>query len=372
MFLNRYSILVVFFFGSLFPITAQNIDSMLRINPFFAESKINYGFIASHHPDMDILVKKHFPSWDISFGINTSGAKAWHEAYLYPSYGITLFHANVGNREVLGNATALMPFFEFPLYYLGKSVSQRFRLSAGVGYMSKQHDYYLNYKNTAISTPFNAAITMAYTTNVKLSPKINIISAIGLTHLSNGAAQMPNNGINLPSASLAFRYQCGKLEMIQNTQPEDIDKSWSLDLIGGYGYKSIYKTYDNKKFDVFFLESNVVKSIGYKSSLLAGLDFTFDKSDFEMIDRLQNIEVNHDLDILKYGFHIGHNLKIADLSISVIAGKYLYALEKREEESVYDKIAIRYYFKNKYIFNIYLKSHFAIADYVGYGIGYRF
>jgi hypothetical protein len=42
------------------------------------------------------------------------------------------------------------------------------------------------------------------------------------------------------------------------------------------------------------------------------------------------------------------------------------------EDPVYHRIGARYYLKNGIIFNLTLKSHFARADYLEYGIGYTF
>jgi len=81
------------------------------------------------------------------------------------------------------------------LFRVKNSFCQSFRLAAGVGYLKTTYHVYNNYKNTGISTPFNAAINMSFISNYNLSDRIDVLYSLGLCHFSNGSVRMPNKGL---------------------------------------------------------------------------------------------------------------------------------------------------------------------------------
>ena len=59
------------------------------------------------------------------------------------------------------------------------------------------------------------------------------------------------------------------------------------------------------------------------------------------------------------------------LAVVMVLGTYAYSKAK-EDGPIYDRIGLRYYCKNNLIVNFSLKTHFANADFLDFGIGYQF
>lgn len=73
---------------------------------------------------------------------------------------------------------------------------------------------------------------------------------------------------------------------------------------------------------------------------------------------------------MRPGFHVGHQLEFGHLSFINQMGVYLYAKDK-SDGPVYLRTALRYKLSNKAIVNLALKTHWAKADFVEFGLGYK-
>ena len=341
--------------------------------PFYIKPALHYGFVAAHKPNMTYFVNGHFPSLEIDIGVNTLGEKKWHHLYALPDYGITYFHSGFKNDEVLGKVHALIPYINFPLFKGKSRWQESFKLGTGVGYLTKKNDRFENYKNFIISSHFNAAICLYFETRYLLSDRLTFSGSWGLTHFSNGSISKPNLGINTVTVNTGFKYNMGKQKPIHKNMPslESDKRKYSFSAIAGWGFKEIGGNFVQKpRYQVYFLETNISRNLSQKSSLLAGADIFYDNSDFVLLSR-DSIAYNSDIEIIKPGLHLGHDLKLQNLSVIFLTGHYLYGKEK-SDKNIYSRLAIRYTLKNNLLFGISLKSHFAVAEFIGYEIGYKF
>lgn len=370
---NRaYNIFFLLFFANIALLAQQTIEQK-KTYPFYVEPAAHYGFIAAHKANMHNLVNKHLQAYEICLGVNSNSDREWQKLYNNPDYGFMYLFINLQNKKHLGNAHGFMPFFNFPLFNFNNKLKESFRLGTGVGYLTKKHNRLYNYKNFIIGSDLNAAISMHFITSLKLSQKIDLNASFGLTHFSNGSFRQPNIGINIPSVRISSKYHFGNYKGKERA-PKQIIEPYTNKLrysfIGGYGIKEIWGRADKEKFNVFFFESNIYKPLSKKSSLAAGLDLFYDESDFVILDK-DTINYNSKTEIIQPGVHLAHDLKISDLSIVFLTGKYLYQKEKKDG-SIYTKLALRYHLKNKFIMELSLKAHLATAEFIGYGIGYKF
>jgi hypothetical protein len=118
----------------------------------------------------------------------------------------------------------------------------------------------------------------------------------------------------------------------------------------------------NLAIDNYFHISNMFK---------AGIcfDVTRDASDIELLNR-QNIAVSNEIEKLKVGGNLGAAIQLGNLSFALHAGAYLHQ-KNNQNGFVYDKLSVTYAYLNHYLFNLTLKTHFAKADFVAIGLGYR-
>ena len=84
----------------------------------------------------------------------------------------------------------------------------------------------------------------------------------------------------------------------------------------------------------------------------------------------QNIESSGSLETIRAGLHGSYDLVISDLSIIINMGAYIYS-RYPDDETVYQRIGLRYRVNKKLFVLMHLKSHWGKADFIEWGVGYR-
>lgn len=331
--------------------------------------KIHYGFVMSHHKNIRHLTTGHFPAFEICFAKQTRGEKPWHQLYKYPLTGISFWCADFANPKMLGSAAAVFPYMNFPL--AGKNrTSLNFRFGAGLGYLSKKFDRIDNYKNIAIGSHLNVCVNMGYELRWKPFKNIVFSGALGITHFSNGAFKTPNLGINIPALNFGIAYSpafaAPRNLIIKEPLPLAIKKPEIQAILSG-GMKELYPAYGDK-YGAFSFSANYLMPFGQKRKTGPGIDFFWEFSNIRTLKR-KDIAVNHDYEVIRPGIHIGHQLEFSHLYFITEAGYYLYAKDK-SDGMLYSRLALRYRLNSSLLLNLSLKTHFAKADFVEWGIGY--
>lgn len=338
---------------------------------YFIEPLIHCGFLATHYPQMNILVQGHFPAYEISIGKHTIGNEYWQHCLGYPRFGLSYWQSNLANKEMLGTAHALFPFMDFTLFRT-KKFKQILRFGSGVGYLTKRYHAKHNNKNFAIGSHFNGAHNIHFKSKLYLTGRLDIASSFGITHFSNSSVEQPNLGINNATINISASYKFGKKRQIIDHLPEPaINKKIDFLASGGVGYKEIPgdDLYPNHYF-VYYASFEANRFIGHISQLNAGLDVFYDNSDFFLLD-MDSIEYNNRLEIIQPGIHFGHNLCFSDLAIGFSVGTYLYSKEK-SDGIIYNTLNLRYFLKNNIFVTTAFKSHFAKAEFLSFAVGYKF
>ncbi|MFH0865168.1 MAG: acyloxyacyl hydrolase [Bacteroidota bacterium] len=319
---------------------------------------------------MQHLNTGHFSAYEINFNMQTHGEKKWHALYKYPVIGGAVWYADLANPDMLGKAVAVYPYMNFHLYH-SKCFYLNYRFGLGLGYISKPFDYIDNYKNIAIGSRLNAAINMFYELKWFVAKKISLTSGIGLTHFSNGSFKTPNLGINIPTVFAGIAYYLPYSEnIIADTSWKQMKgKKSSLRLLLAGGMKQIYPA-EGDTYGVFMISLNYTKALSYKREFAVGMDVFLDYSDKRSIKR-KDIPLNSDFGILKPGVYAGHNFIFSRLHLLMHFGYYLYAKDK-SDGMIYSRFGLEYDFSRTCFARLALKTHFGKADFVEWGIGYRF
>jgi hypothetical protein len=366
---SRYFLLIFFTTFSLMRDYAFALPNPSDSVKFIAEAKLHYGFVISHHKTMQHLTTGHFPAFEINFGKQTHGEKSWQSLYNYPVMGIAYWYAGLADPEVLGSAHALYPYLNFHLYEK-RCFELNFRFGAGLGYLTRKFDRLENYKDIAIGSHVNITINMFYEFKWMLLKKILASGGIGITHFSNGAFKTPNLGINIPTLNLGLAYIIhSEKKKDFNPDVNTLNKKMEIYAFLSGGMKEIYPAYGDK-YGAFSLSASLLKPLSLKRKIGAGFDLFWEFSNIRNLKR-NDIEVKHDYEVIKPGLHIGHQLEFSRLSFVTQLGFYLYAMDK-SDGPVYTRIALRYKINKKLMANLAMKTHFAKADFVEWGIGYVF
>lgn len=339
------------------------------------EGKLHYGFIYAQHLEME-LFNAHFPSFEIALTQITYGKHKWERDYNYPLIGVAFSYSGLGNNPSLGQSYALMPFINFPLYKY-KNLMVGFRLALGLGYLTKPFDRISNYKNLAIGSHLNAAVNLMFEARYRVNYYLTITAGISLQHFSNGSLKLPNYGLNIPLVNVGVALRPFKAN--QNiddrfyapTDPFEavVYKTMEFNIGGLIGYKNMQAVF-GKNFTVFHLYENTFFRISKKSKVGFGIDFSYDPSQIKILEK-NGETVTSNFSIIRPGINAGYQLVMSRVGFIFNLGCYLAGKEK-SNGPLYEKFTFQYNFSRDFFASAMLKVHWGRADYIGWGIGYKF
>ena len=332
----------------------------------WVEGKFKAGFLAAHRGMIGHLPTEHAFAGEVSYLIQGLGQKTWHEPFRFPQYGVTTFFGSVGNRELLGHYFGSYAFLTMPIV-VTKPYTFSFKMGAGLGYGTKVYDPEDNVLSAAVSTHVNAMIVIGFESRFRFGNNSAIIG-LDMTHFSNGATKVPNLGLNLPYLSIGYgrRIQqvkpCDSCAVAGLARPTNF--SFGATLIGSV--TSAFPT-GGKKYPVFAMSAFARKLMGEKG----GMEVSFDVMSKQVTKTFHPEVEKTQLDLIQLGLFTGFILPLDHLHF--VLGMGVYVRDKfLPIDRFYHRIGLRYVFDNGINLGLVLKSHWARADYVEYGIGYSF
>jgi len=355
---NKYLLSIVFFL-----VTVNGYAQ--EFSKYLIDYKLHYGFIISHSPTMHYITRNHFAINEISFAKQSAGKKLWQQKFHYPVYGVTVIQSTFSKNHFFGNTFGAASFINFKTITTPK-LRSFFKLGLGLSYTQKVYQPEINYKNTALSTSLNALIMLHFNQSIKLSKQFQFTFGGGLTHYSNGNIKKPNRGINILTVNTGVTYLAGKQTAV-SIRDSTIRKMFLFTARTAIGIKEIYPPLGNKYF-----ASTIGAYINYQTSLKntfgVGIDYFYDSSLLDELNKDVVVSYNPSLknQLAVYG---NYQLNISKLSIELGWGNYI--INKFKLYGMfYQRIGLRYNFTSGIFANLTLKTHFANADYVEWGIGY--
>lgn len=341
----------------------------------YITSTLEFGKIIPHHNNVKRIVKKGTKAISLGWEKHTYGNKIWEIEYNKPIYGINLKYADLGNKDELGETFSISPYFGF--HTISKNNFHWYN-SIGIGllYANNTFDIDENPFNKVISSKINCTVILKSEIQINLN-KFNITSGLGINHISNGNSNVPNLGLNDVFFMVGLQYKVSEKEnaIIDENYTENItiDKKLHPKMFISFGASSlkpagVYPRYLTTTFN-FGLE----KRLSYKSIIESGFDILYNSSHIESIKRSDKInEIPTNFDVIRFGWYLGYNVKIADLRIIINAGYYLknkYDLDG----SLYQRIGVRYYITKHIVSSFAIRAHgFSVADHFELGLGYKF
>ncbi len=336
--------------------------------PYNIGMRSQYGFILNHAETMEYITAQHFPAFEIYFEKETFGKKEWQKAYHFPKWGFAFYTANF--NQYIGKGFNLHPYISFPIINKDK-FELDFRVGSGIGYITKPYDPTLNYKNVAIGTHLNATFSFMLDASFKLSPQLKLHSNFVFTHFSNTSFAKPNLGINIPTAGLGLSYHFGKKQSIDTTSLNSFDKKlnkWVYKISASFGVNETY-TVINKKYIAAVASISAEKQLNRKSRI--GFEANvFQNPALAAALRSLGESIDKDIEVLQLGIGPSYTLTIDNFGIFLQAGFYLKTRFK-EVGNMYHRVGGIYDFNDKLSAHLILKTHFATAEYLEFGLGYK-
>lgn len=365
MLFKRYNLVIIV---SLFPILVYGQDRWNFTNNSYLEANYGYGAIMPHHSSIKYLLEDHIKTVDIKYVKSSTGEKYWNQLFRYPDFGLGFYRSNLGNNDVYGYANAIYGFTKIPVARSANGSGISYQIAVGASYITDCFDINENYSNLAIGTHINIYIDFSLHSYIALSPKIGLTNNIRFTHFSNGNIQNPNYGLNIISGSigLAYHFNSNYLEKKAMELPK-VDSKNEYRITFSGGAKSINHYVEGTYFaSSLIFDYNRVYSL--KGKWGVGTDIFFDATyRQESANTNKNDIVNTDL--YQVGAHVMHDFVMNRLAFTVQLGAYLYA-PIEPEAPFYSRIGLRYKVNRNWYASMTLKSHYAIASFIEWGIGY--
>lgn len=347
---------------------ASPADTML--NGLRIEGKINYGFIYPHSGFIEYILDGNIHGAEISLSTASTGRHIWEELYRHPRYGLAYNYMNYSNEAILGDAHALFGYCEIPFFQSRNRFLASYQIGFGAAYNTKVYDIYKNPLNHSISTRVNAFISFDVYALYQISPKNHMKLGFELSHYSNGKMRSPNLGINTVTVTAAWQYSIIPERNISNKNINNKGiQRHIVDVLWNFGAKRD-DMLDEKLYSVSSIFGEYYYMFSHKYGAGGGIDFFYDESLKPTHEFEEKVEGSNS-DNYQCGAHLGLTIRFGNFGIILGAGNYIRA-PFHKYTSVYSRFGMRYAVKGKLILNCTVKAHYAIADYVEWGIGYRF
>lgn len=338
------------------------------------------GRIFKHSPKIAFAIPAHTYGVGIHFQYQTNGKREWHQHHRYPLLGFSMQYFNFGNEDALGQAISFYPNITLKILERSRWMAH-FRMGSGVAWLSRPYDRLENPENTAIGSHLNNTTCFRLAVGWRLAPQWTIFAGGSFTHFSNGAAQMPNLGINVPAWSGSVRYM-----------PQPVEKAafarWDAGKRpsgrwGGQGYYAMaYKETSfpgGAKWPVYASSAAGLYRINKVQNLLFGVEYEYHKSIY-LFSRHTFASASEEearRHATRWMIFLANEWLYGNIGLLIQAGFYVSKDSALLPFPVYNRLGLRYYLPpvgrpaTQFFFGIYLKSHLITADYISIGVGAR-
>ncbi len=342
------------------------------------EAMLHYGRAFKHTPKLNYEVKHNSFGQELLFQYQTLGKKDWQAHHRYPLLGISLMHFDLGNKEDLGQAYAFIPTISIPFLRRHKT-NMEFRVGTGVGYLTEKYSPINNTKNNAIGSNVNSAIAFKIGLNYWLKPNLHLTAAGSFTHFSNGAAALPNFGINIPGIVLGLRYfpnPIVKTDLLKVESSRKLEqKKFGVNVFLGLAHRE-YISSQGPRYPIYTVSVAGTYTLSKHNIVSAGIDVEYNKAIYEFaVHTFAFDEPTSRKKAYRAMAFIANEFRFGDLGLGLQLGGYITPGSYLLPFPITTKLAVRYYFKpigkpaTRFYLGTYMKSHLIVAEQIGFGGG---
>jgi hypothetical protein len=363
--------LIFIFFFSFQNLKADGNDTLkLTAHEWRLGGEVFEGRIFKHKPSMAPIIERNAIGGEIFFSKQTDASHRWTQFFNYPEYGISYTFLDLGSPHYAGTAHCLFPYLNFYLFNNKNPLNLYLRMGTGFAYIEKIYNTEINPLNQAFSTHLNVVLNAKMQVLCRISNSWSVFAGAGITHLSNGAYQMPNFGMNVIGFFSGISHSFGEEKSLTapTSKPNVKNKNWDCSVFLMAGIKEINPIGGKKYFTGDFNVELTKRHLPY-TRFGVSLDITHDASEYDCIV-FQSLPAVDRLKTTRIGLSGGYTLLFGDLSLGSYLGTYLHESNPLYGR-IYQRTSLRYPLSDRLKLSITLRNHKGKADYIGFGFGYR-
>lgn len=366
---------LISFLGLSIPANAQQ-NSLLSF-----ETTIHYASLYRHTPKLTIRTGQRVWGQEFSLQLQTLGKKTWQAWQRYPAFGLSLAHFHLG-ENAHGEVWGLLPYLNVPMLR-SKSWLLYFRVGTGFGYVSRPYDYFKNPTENAIGSHANNFTQFRLGAEYRLSDHWRLQAGGAFSHFSNGASELPNYGVNLPSTFVALRWAPKGIraaDFLPATANSSADRRWGA-LFSGSLALIEYAVIDGPRYPVWGLSGAAYYQFNKVNRLFLGAEYEYNRAVYAF--GLQTAGFKTEAEARRGATRLATTLAneflFGPLGVQVLAGFYTgRKINQLIANNWYSKLTIRYYLPEmartslRCHLGISLKAHRTTAEFISLNAGFAF
>lgn len=394
-------LLLCIIFSYIFNLNAQNSKHIE-----FKAEYIYGNILTLNSSHLEQLVKGPIHGGEIAIEWQTTGEKPWNQYLYFPKVGIGAVYLNLNNPQMLGNLFAIYPYINLPLLRT-KFLSIYVKPGVGASYLTKTFqdtktyesgNLILNKSNAAIGSHLNVYFAGSANVEIPIAGGISLTGDFGWNHASNGSFIQPNSGLNMINGGVGLKYKLTANERFIPAKKEirNLPKRITTELILSGGARQLYYL-DNRFYPVGSLTLSEFYPLSNAYRMGIGVDAFYDgvydgstlfSRTYLKTNELKNkirvgISWQNEMIIgkLTAGFHFGLYLydpikNLEPYSDAIVASThkpliYGYDIDK-EDGWLYTRASLKYALSKHVFASLGLKTHLQKAEFIEWGLGYRF
>jgi len=204
---------------------------------------------------------------------------------------------------------------------------------------------------------------------------IGIQTGLVFFHASNGNFKAPNSSVNTIALNFGLNYDLDEKKTIYEAPREytPVSKKVKYNFVLRTGINQT-EVVGSEQFTFYTLSAYADKRISFFSAIQLGVEAFFSKALKEEIHyrsvAFPEMPSDPEADYKRVGGFLGYELFINNWSVVTQLGYYLY-YPYDFEGRVYNRLGLKYYFREKWFGTVSVKSHIATAESAEFGIGIR-
>ncbi|QSS96168.1 acyloxyacyl hydrolase [Psychroflexus sp. ALD_RP9] len=340
--------------------------------------KQNYAELLIHKNEVSHLANYRIKGVSATLETNTTGEKAWHSYFNFPNYGLILNYQDMGS-PALGEVYSLSAFYKF--FFLKRQMHVTTGL--GFGFTNNRFDAIKNPKNIAYGSSMLANVL--FELNYRLIPdfnkRINFDFGLFFQHFSNAKIKSPNSGTNHYGLQFGVSYNLNNSSVKTNRSNRksttafepDVDKTLQFHFLIASGLNDL-EILNTKPYPFFTFTALTEKKLSFVNSIQLGADLFLSYAAKEynqfMVSAYPEEGISRYEDWKRVGLFAGHKFHLGELKLVSQLGYYIYyPIEYLDR--VYTRIGLQYTMSKHIYASILLKSHYAKAESLELGIGFK-